>query len=229
MILCILSIYALSALYLPFPNWSTFTLIAKTTLLYGGIPIKPRIRMLLYLLKEFALIPIWSLFWLVDEIFFSNYKRKTIASPIFIFSQPRSGTTFLLRTLSKDNRNFLSVKHMEWRYPYISFWKLLDLLKLRDWLENKSYWPSSILGRECQKIHAHTLGNYEEFGIFLEERFFHHYFTFRRFPFPEVLERTKKFNELTSKEKSKMTNTFLEVVKKVYAYRGTNEIFLAKM
>lgn len=220
--------YFFSAIVLPFPNWTSFRVVVIATLIAPDITIRQRTSMLLFLLKEVVLLPIWALFWVADELFFATYHDQKIREPIFIVSQPRSGTTFLLRTLSEDKDSFLSVKHLEWRYPYITFWLLVDRLGLRPWLENRSYWPNTELGNTCKKIHAHVLGNYEEFGIFLEERFFHHYFVFRRFPFKPVLDRISRFDGLADADKDNMISTFLRVIRKVYFYRGNDEIFLAK-
>ena len=222
------AVYLLSAIILPFPNWTSYHIAFSAVLTAPGIPIKKRISMLAYLAKEILILPVWAMFWLCDEVVFARYHNAKIRAPIFIVSQPRSGTTFLLRTLSEDGNTFLSIKHLEWRYPYISFWKLVDCLHLRHWLESRSYWPNTKIGRKCRKIHYHVLGSFEEFGIFLEERFFHHYFVFRRFPFPDVLNRVSSFDELPHAQQQAMLATFLNVVKKVYHYRGDDEIFLAK-
>ena len=178
------AIYLGSAFILPFPNWVSFQITLNAVITAPNVPLRQRLGMIAFLAREVAVLPLFAFFWLIDEVFFATYHNEEIRDPIFIVSQPRSGTTFLLRTLSEDQQTFLSVKHLEWRYPYISFWKLIDALQLRQWLENKSYWPNTELGRQCNKIHNHVLGNFEEFGIFLEERFFQHYFVFRRFPSP---------------------------------------------
>ena len=226
--LVLAAVYALSVLVLPFPNWTSFRIAFFAAATARNVTPKQRISMLLHFVRELLLLPVWAAFWLADEALFPNYHNEEIRKPIFIISQPRSGTTFLLRTLSEDKNTFLSIKHLEWRYPYISFWKLVDLLGLRNWLERRSYWPDTELGRMCRKIHYHVLGNFEEFGIFLEERFFHHYFVFRRFPFDSVLKRVSRFDSLSVSSKERMIATFLRVVKKVYFSRGNGEIFLAK-
>lgn len=220
--------YAISALVLPFPNWRSLGVVLIATLRSREINFRERTSMLLYIARDVGLLPVWAIFWLADEVLFSGYHRETIRDPVFIISQPRSGTTLLLRTLSEDKNTFLSVKHLEWRYPYISFWKLIEVLGLREWFEARSYWPDTQLGRTCRKIHYHVLGNYEEFGIFLEERFFHHYFVFRRFPFASVLNRVSGLEGLSVRERDRMIATFRKVVQKVYFHRGNGEIFLAK-
>lgn len=220
--------YAVSIYVLPFPNWTSFRIALAAAISAQGVTIRQRASMLAFLVRELLFLPIWAAFWLLDEVIYPQYHNQKIKEPIFIVSQPRSGTTFLLRTLSEDKNSFLSVKHFEWRYPYISFWRIVEFIRLRNWFEARSYWPNTELGRKCEKIHNHVLGNYEEFGIFLEERFYHHYFVFRRFPFDAVLERVSQFDNLSENSRNQMVTTFLRVVQKVYFHRGKGEIFLAK-
>lgn len=222
-------VYLASAAILPFPNWTSFLIVAHCTVTARRLGLRARLGMIRYLVREVAVLPVWTAFWIVDEVLFCEYRNASINEPIFIFSQPRSGTTFLLRTLAEDTDTFLGVKHLEWRYPYISFWRLIDALGLRQRIEALSYWPANDLGRLCHEIHPHVLGNHEEFGIFLEERFFHHYFVFRRFPFLAVLNRVSRFEDLSPRAQERMVTTFLRVVRKVHHYRqGGNRIFLAK-
>ncbi len=227
-LLAVLLTYIIAILALPFPHWPSYWHVVRQSVFSPYPNFKQRASMAWYLARDILLLPVFAAFWLADEILFRRYREVQIKEPVFIISQPRSGTTFLLRTLSRDKDTFLSVKHLEWRYPYISFWKLMDLLMLRDWLENRSYWPNTPLGRTCQKIHYHVLGVFEEFGIFLEERFYHHYFVFRRFPFPSVLDFVTDYKCLSRKKQNALVETFVRVVKKVYFYRGSNEIFLTK-
>ena len=224
----VVSVYAVSIFVLPFPNWASFRIALAAVATARNVTIQQRASMLWFLSRELLTLPIWSVFWLLDEILYPQYRNEKLREPIFIVSQPRSGTTFLLRTLSEDKNTFLSVKHFEWRYPYISFWRMVEILGMREWFERRSYWPNTELGRKCEKIHNHVLGNYEEFGIFLEERFYHHYFVFRRFPFDAVLERVSQFDTLSEKARDQMITTFLRVVQKVYFHRGAGAIFLAK-
>lgn len=221
-------VYAVSIYILPFPHWPSYRHVLKCVLLSPVPPLIQRLSMLRHLIADFLVLPLYAFFWAVDDFLFPKYKQTPIPKPVFIMSQPRSGTTFLLRTLSQDSNSFLSLQHMEWRYPSIAFWKLLKFFGLRQSLENKSYWPNTPLGKTCEKIHHHTLGVVEEFGIFLEERLYKHYFTFRRFPFPEVLAPVTNYSDLSDRDKEKMIRCFTRVVQKVFYFRGNNEIFLTK-
>jgi hypothetical protein len=173
-------------------------------------------------------LPFLTALWWIDELVWSGFRETDVSNAIFIMSQPRSGTTFLLRTLAADDRFFFSLKHLEWRLPFIGFWKIIDALGQRGRFERINYWPNTELGRLASKLHFHELGSVEEHGIFFEERMYHHYFTFRRFPLPNVLERVSCIDTLTPSEKRKLVGTFSKVVQKVAYYRGSGRIWLTK-
>ena len=70
------------------------------------------LRLVLYLL----FLPIWLLHWFclfLDEILFFSYRRQEIKRPLFILGVPRSGTTFLHRTIAEDRERFTSVSTWE--------------------------------------------------------------------------------------------------------------------
>lgn len=68
---------------------------------------------------------IWaSLGW--DEVFFRGYRRVKVKEPVFIIGNPRSGTTFFHRLLSRDQENFISMKTWEiFLAPSVSLRKLI--------------------------------------------------------------------------------------------------------
>lgn len=54
----------------------------------------------------------WTGF-LLDNIFFSAYRRQKVLKPVFIIGVPRSGTTHLQRLLALDEARFTSMKFWE--------------------------------------------------------------------------------------------------------------------
>lgn len=125
------------------------------------------LRLLLYVL----FLPIWLLHWLclfVDELLFPGYKRTAIKRPLFILGVPRSGTTFLHRTISEDSERFTSVRTWEvFLAPSIvqkKFWLALGWLDTRlgspgwrliQWLEKKLF-------RGLEGVHDMDLAAAEE-------------------------------------------------------------------
>ncbi|MFW6151391.1 MAG: sulfotransferase family protein [Verrucomicrobiota bacterium] len=70
-----------------------------------GRPGPKRMATLFFFVPAFILIQAihWTGF-LLDELFFRNYRKVRIDGPVFITGVPRSGTTLLHRTLSHDKR-----------------------------------------------------------------------------------------------------------------------------
>ena len=60
----------------------------------------------LYVIVE---VSTWISF-LLDDIFFPNYRKREVEQPLFIVGNPRSGTTFLHRLIAKDEANFTSLR-----------------------------------------------------------------------------------------------------------------------
>lgn len=70
------------------------------------------LRISMYLL----FLPVWLIHWLclfLDELIFPGYRRIALHRPLFILGVPRSGTTFLHRTISEDTERFTSVRTWE--------------------------------------------------------------------------------------------------------------------
>ncbi|MGF6413363.1 hypothetical protein OKW37_005098 [Paraburkholderia sp. MM5482-R2] len=212
----------------PFFLWRSFLVVAREVIRSREVTLNQKRSMVWHLCKELIYAPFFTVLWYLDEILFSRFTQQKLARPVFIMSQPRSGTTFLLRTLSLDANTFFSLTHLEWRFPFITLWKILDILGLRKCVEGISYWPNTELGRLAAKIHEHQLGSVEEHGIFFEERMYHHYFTFRRFPFIEVLKRVMEVQMLSAREKRKLLLTFRKTVQKTAYYRGGGRTWLTK-
>jgi hypothetical protein len=71
-------------------------------------PLRPR-RLILLLILFPAYLLLQGLHWLgflLDEIFFRSYRQITVKEPLFITGIPRSGTTFVHRTLARDTSQF---------------------------------------------------------------------------------------------------------------------------
>ncbi|MCW8923320.1 MAG: sulfotransferase [Gammaproteobacteria bacterium] len=181
-----------------------------------------------FLLRYALLCPVWTALWYLDELFFSAYKQQNV-KPVFIIGQPRSGTTFLHRTLANDTETFVAVRHIEWRYPYILVQKLLEnSVWLDNWL-NKNYWPDSEVGRKASKMHPNALSDWEEDGVFFEECFLHHFFIFLRFPDVNLLSYFDDFQLLPEKVQQRMLDAHKKVIQKViYLRNGNNKFYLSK-
>lgn len=212
----------------PFVLWRSVFVIVKAVITSREISHRERFALLGFIAKELIYIPPVVLLWWVDELLFSRYRSAKIAPPLFIISQPRSGTSFLLRTLAKDTDNFFTLRHLDWRVPSVAFWTVVDKLNMRRRLEAINYWPNTELGQLASKMHSHTMGSIETHGVFFEEKMFHHYFAFRRFPFPDVLERMERSFDLTLREKRKLVQGLKRAVQKHVHYHQCQKRWLTK-
>ena len=224
----VLLVVALLYVFCPFLLWRSYFSVVRAVILSKDLDARGRMSMLVHLGKELLYAPLLTLFWLLDELLWHGYRKAQVQAPVFVMSQPRSGTTFLLRTLACDEESFFVLKHLDWRIPFISFWKLIDAFGWRERLEQIDYWPGTEIGRLASKMHSHNLGSVEGHGVFFEERMYHHYFTFRRFPLPEVLQRVDGVEMLTPGEKKKLVSALRTAVRKAAYYRGKGRFWLTK-
>jgi len=108
-------------------------------------PLGPRrLAVLLILFPLFLLLQaIHWLGFLLDELFFSGWRRVEIRQPLFISGVPRSGTTFLHRTLARDTASFTTFHTWEALLaPSVSERKLFGLFAALD----------RLLGRPLQRF-----------------------------------------------------------------------------
>ncbi len=63
----------------------------------------------------------------LDYLFFPDFRKQPVKSPIFIIGNPRSGTTFTHRLMSGDNR-FTYFKLIDTIFPAVFFYKVFEVL-----------------------------------------------------------------------------------------------------
>lgn len=85
----------------------------------------------LYFLNQF----IHLIFRVIDEVFFSGYRKVKITQPVFIIANPRSGTTYLHRLISKDDDRFTYTKFAHTFFMTASFTKFANLVK---WIDRRT-------------------------------------------------------------------------------------------
>jgi len=227
---CLMLIYCVGVIFSPYPYWKTYIILWKTLLFHKepAIGLRSRIKQAVFLLKYAGLCPLWTFLWTLDNILYPEYRKINIR-PVFIIGQPRSGTTFLHRTLAFDNQNFLAIKHIEWRFPFIFIQKILFRFNFARKIVEKDYWSNSSAGRIASKMHPNKLSDWEEDGIFYEECFLHHFFIFLRFPYPHLLEYLDDFPALLEPVQDKILKTHNQVIQKIMFLRGNDtKYYLSK-
>jgi hypothetical protein len=82
-------------------------------------------------LAVITVLIVTSFFRIIDAVLYRRFKKVVIKDPIFIVSNPRSGTTYLQRLLSEDER-LSTLKLYHTLLPAISFYKLVHTFDLID-------------------------------------------------------------------------------------------------
>ncbi len=72
------------------------------------------------------IFPIGKLLEKLDDLFYPQWKQQPTSQPVFIYANPRSGTTFLHRLMSLDTERFATIKIYQMAMPMViahRFWK----------------------------------------------------------------------------------------------------------
>jgi hypothetical protein len=84
----------------------------------------------------------------IDEIIFFKYRSVSIKQPVFIFANPRSGTTYLHQLMTNDNRYvYMTLAHAI--FPSVSFAKLYRLI---GYIDNKTGNPVKWLMKKIEAV-----------------------------------------------------------------------------
>ncbi len=98
----------------PLSHWGSYWCVFRATCRDKQLPKRTRIRLLTYLLRDLILSPVHGTLWVLDEaIFMKKLDWIRLKDPVFIVSQPRSGSTFLHRLLADDKDIFFAVTYLE--------------------------------------------------------------------------------------------------------------------
>jgi omega-hydroxy-beta-dihydromenaquinone-9 sulfotransferase len=224
LIAAIVAVYVASVAFAPFPHWRTYLQLWKHVLTdrEPAVDRAARLGQIRLLLRHLALVPLWTFLWYLDELLYPSYQRQQVR-PVFIFGQPRSGSTLLHRTLARDSERFIAIRHLEWRFPYITLQKLFARFGLDQWAAKKSYWADSDEGRRAASMHPNTLYDFEEDGIFFEECFLCHYFILFRFPYVDLLSSLDDFSTLSPRDRKHILATHKKVVQKIRYLRQASD------
>ena len=104
--------------------------------------------------KRFLILFIWvvlyipaqlvnRIFFLLDDVFYPGYRQQKVKTPVFIIGNPRSGTTFLHRLMSKDKETFTALTVWELIFaPSITqrkiIWGVIKLFRILGYPINRS-------------------------------------------------------------------------------------------
>ena len=135
------------------------------------------IRRLILMILFFIIIvflQVFTLFFrLLDEIFYPNYRKTKLEDPVFIISNPRSGTTYLHNLLCLDEERFSYFMLYHTFFPSILFYKFILLMKRIDsklnWVMRRFFeWIEKKVFKGWEHIHPMGFEKSEEDeGIFV--------------------------------------------------------------
>jgi hypothetical protein len=171
--------------------------------------------------------------FLLDELLFRAYRRVEVRAPVFITGIPRSGTTFLHRSLAVDAQRFATV--MTWEAvlaPSITERKVLRLLgrldarlggRVRQLVER------SIEGSagDFSAIHEVGLRAPEEDYLWLLPAASCFLLAFA-FPFDDYLRRTARLDELSPPERQRLLAFYHRCIQRHLYASGAGRRFLSK-
>lgn len=88
-----------------------------------------RFLMTLLFLLLFAFVSLMVIFCrLLDEVLFPNFRKIQIKEPVFIISNPRSGTTFLHRLMCLDEERYVYTLLYHTIFPSITLFRMVDFI-----------------------------------------------------------------------------------------------------
>jgi hypothetical protein len=168
----------------------------------------------------------------IDLLLFRGFLRQEIREPTFIIAPPRSGTTFLQKTMCLDEDRFVCVRLYETIFPSVTLLKAFDLLgqldemaggfgaKLVHWSERRFFggWddmhPMSFTAPEEDE-------GYFVFTMIAES-------VLLLFPYPDELWVATRADELPERERRRLMRHYESCLKRFMYARGPDKMLLAK-
>ena len=184
----------------------------------------------LWLLQIAAVIIIWGR--IMDEIFFRKYRQVNMDAPIFIISNPRSGTTYLHHLMSLDEDRFSSTKLYHTIFSSVTLIKLVDFIMRIDdktfgWLRKFITWIDSKAFGAWDGIHKTGFFQPEEdeaiyvFSLVTSA-------AFMLCPYVEELQDLVIPDRLPEKVRTGLMAFYKSSLQRINYAQGTDKIFLSK-
>lgn len=172
------------------------------------------------------------LFRLIDEIFYSGFKKIKIKEPVFIIANPRSGTTFLHRIISMDDNRFAYMKFAHTLFCSVSFIKLYNLISRFDKvigspIKRLTIWTEGKLFKGWKGVHNMGFSKAEE-----DEALFAQMMQssgiFVLFPFLNIIKNTHCLDCESEAVQQNAMDFYESSLKRFMYATGADKIYLAK-
>lgn len=192
-------------------------------------------RFLTTLLFVIILLIYWTLifvFRLLDEILFFGYRKTEIKNPVFIISNPRSGTTYMHRLMCLDEDRFSYTLLYHTILPSITFIKIIQAL---GWVDQRIGRPGRRFFDWLDKVAFGGWSDVHPMGFNKSEEDEGMYF-FLMFspalglvcPFFDVFKDIQFPDKLDRKDRQPLMNFYVNTVKRWMYCMGKDKVYLAK-
>jgi len=200
-------------------------------------PVRFSFKRILSLIIFFTIFSLFQLFnffcFLLDDIFYSAWRKLELVEPVFIIGNPRSGTTFIQRVMSIDETQFFFFRTWEIIFPAIIQKKILSLCGHLDRRMGR------LFSNFIKRVEARTFQNLNKmhgFSLFYPEeddKLTLHIFSSMDliwfFPFKEVTYSYSRFDELVDEKERQRIMTFYKncIMRQAY-FKGNKGRLLSK-
>ncbi len=152
-------------------DFSTFIRIFyKSFSRQQNIAVRFNAKRIVFLVIFYIIFPLIEIFnaicFKLDDLFFPEYRHIDTSSAVFILGNPRSGTTFIHRLMSIDNKKFFCFKTWEIIFPSIVQKKVLLLF---GWIDQKLGSPIYRLIQKREKAVLQNFNQMHPTGLFYPE------------------------------------------------------------
>ena len=169
----------------------------------------------------------------LDNVFFPKYREQKIEKPIFVFANPRSGTTLMHRLLSMDTERFAGVPLYQTVFSAVMAHKFFAWLigladtKLGLLLRPIYNFVNAPLQRRWKGVHEMSLAKPEEdeavFLLCLQSPT-----AGLLFPFMDDLQNQTWLDRQTSEERAPFMKYYADTIRRILYSAGGNKRFLNK-
>uniref|UniRef100_A0A832A3K4 Sulfotransferase n=1 Tax=Desulfacinum infernum TaxID=35837 RepID=A0A832A3K4_9BACT len=194
-------------------------------------------KRVLFLVAFFLGYPVVQVFnrlcFLLDDIFFPQWKNVELKPPVFIVGNPRSGTTFIHRVMARDDEQFFCFKAWEIIFPAVVQKKALAALgrvdrALGSPVGRMVLAVESRMFRDFNKMHHLSLFAPEE-----DDKLTLHIFSSLDllwfFPTRELTEDYAFFDQkVPAKDRRRIMLFYRDCIKRQAFYKGTRGHLLSK-
>merc|ERR1712151_871305 len=202
-----------------------------------NMPIESRIVMFCTYLTIPIFLPMWTIFWYIDEFFFGEYLNNVnLSGSVFLVGGYRTGSTTCHRLLALDENRFVSPKFVELFMPFLWMHVAADqfafvapkgitdtIVKVLEGIF------ANVMGEEVLSMHPMSMDSAEEDDILLAAWHKAGYYAGILFPDPTAWIKHGHFLDLPKHEQQREVAFYTRTMQKILYRRGTpNSVLLTK-